>query len=113
MLGSVHRDQVDDEDERLVGTDDAAGTAFAICQHRRDRDPASSADVHAGHALVPAGDDLPLAELELERVAAVPGRVELLPGSPRDAHVVNLDDATVDSLLAATDDEVFELELVG
>ena len=80
---------------------------------RRNRDPASSADLHSGHALVPAGDDLTLAEAELERVAAVPGRVDLRSCPPRDTHVVDLHDTTCDGLLAAADDDVFKFELVG
>ena len=50
----AHAEQVDDEDERLVGADDAAGAALAVGQVRRDRDAPPAADLHAGHALVPA-----------------------------------------------------------
>ena len=75
-----HADQIDDEDQRLVRPDHPAGAALAVGQHRRDRDPPPAADLHAGHALVPARDHLALAEPELERVAAVPRGVELLAG---------------------------------
>src|SRR4051812_22997391 len=109
----AHAHEVHDEDERLVGTDDAAGAALAVGQVRRDRDAPPAADLHPGHALVPAGDDLALAELELEGVAAVPRGVELIAGRPRDAHVVDLDDLAVDRLVAVADLDVLELELVG
>ena len=55
---------------------------------RRDGEPAAAADLHALDALVPAGDDLADAEAELQRLAAVPGGVELLAGGVRDADVV-------------------------
>src|SRR6266508_2528835 len=90
--GLPHAHQVHDEHERLVGPDDAARAALAVRQVRRDRDAPAPADLHAGHALVPARDHLSLAELELERVAAIPRRVELVAGRPRDADVVDLDD---------------------
>src|SRR5579871_2419543 len=110
---SAQADQVDDEHKGLVGADDPAGAALAVAEHRRDRDPAPTADLHPRHALVPPGDDLPLAEPELERGAAIPGRVELPARAPRDADVVDLRDATLHGLLAAADDDVLELELVG
>ena len=86
------RDQVHDEHERLVGLDHAAGAALAVAEHRRDGDPPPAADPHAGHALVPAGDHLAASEAELERVAPVPGGVELLAVGPGDPDVVHLDD---------------------
>ena len=73
----------------------------------------SPADLHAGDALIPALDDLALSEAELERVATVPRRVELLAGLPRHADVVDLDDPAGDGLLAVPLDDVLELELVG
>src|SRR5512133_478644 len=109
----AHAHEVHDEDERLVGADDAAGAALAVGQVRRDRDAPPAADLHAGHALVPSGDDLALAELELEGVAAVPRGVELVARRPRDTHVVDLDDPAVDRLVAVADLDVLELELVG
>src|SRR3954468_20662278 len=110
---SAHTDEVHDEHQRLVGADDSAGTALAIGQLRRERDLAPAAPPHPRHALVPAGDDLALAELELERVPAVPGGVELLARPPRDADVVNLDHPARGRLVALADDDVVELELVG
>src|SRR6185437_10246218 len=80
--GSVDADEIDDEDERLVGADHPAGAALAVGQHRRDRDPPPAADPHPLDALIPALDDLAPAELELEGAPAIPGRVELLAGLP-------------------------------
>src|SRR3954451_24216744 len=106
-------EQVDDEDQRLVGADRAARAALAVGEVRRDRDPAPAADLHARDPLVPARDDLALAEAELERVAAVPGGVELLAVLPRHADVVDLDDLARDRLVAGALDDVLDLELVG
>ena len=80
---SVDREQVDHEHERLVRRDHAAGSAGAIGHRGRDRQLAAAADLHSLDARVPAGNHLALAELELERPAAVPGGVELLAGARR------------------------------
>src|SRR4051794_3410739 len=109
---AAHADQVHHEHGRLAGADDTARAALAVGEVRRDRDPPPPADLHAGHALVPAADHLALAEPELERVAAVPGGVELALALPRDADVVHLDDAAVDRLLPVTLDDVLDLELI-
>jgi hypothetical protein len=55
---------------------------------------AAAADIHALHALVPAGDDPPSAELELQGLAPVPARVEFFARRERDPDVVNLDHVT-------------------
>src|SRR4051794_25813521 len=110
---SPHAEQVHDEDQRLIGADDAAGAALAVGEVGRDRDPAPAAHAHAGDALVPAGDDLALAEPELEGVAAVPRGVELAAALPRDADIMHFDDLARDRLVAVADLEVLELELVG
>src|SRR4051794_18055470 len=85
---SADADEVDDEDQRGAGLDDTAGPAVAVGLVRRDGQPTAAADLHAGDALVPALDDHADAEPELQRVAAVPGGVELLAGLVGDAHVV-------------------------
>src|SRR4051812_40956367 len=105
----LHADQVDHEHERLVGPDDAARATRAVRHRRRDRDPAPPAHLHPGDALVPAPDDLPLAQPELERVAAIPRRVELLAGLVGHADVVDLDDAARGGLVALADREVLQL----
>src|SRR4030095_8273469 len=86
-------DEVDDEDQRRAGLDDAARSALAVRLVRRDRQPASSADLHAADALVPALDDHADAQPELQRVATVPGGVELLAAVVGDADVVRDDHA--------------------
>src|SRR5205085_3545120 len=68
VLANPH--QVDDEDEGLVGADGATCTPGAVAQLGWDGEPAAAADLHAGHALVPAADDHARAEAELERLAA-------------------------------------------
>jgi hypothetical protein len=57
---SANADQVHDEDEGLVRSDHPAGAALAVGEHRRDRDPPTTANPHSGHTLIPAGDDLAL-----------------------------------------------------
>ena len=52
--GPVHREQVDDEDERLVRLDHAAGAPRAVRHRRRDRQLAPAADLHPLHALSPS-----------------------------------------------------------
>jgi len=54
----------------------------------RDHELAAAATFIAGDAVVPARDDLTLTEREAERLAAVPGRVELLAVGPRDSDVL-------------------------
>src|SRR4051794_23168636 len=110
---SAHADEVHDEHERLVGPDDAARSALAVGELRRDRDPPPAADAHPDDAVVPALDDLALAEAELERVAAIPRRVELRAVLPRHADVVDLDDLAGDGLVAVALHDVLDLELVG
>src|SRR4051812_10632231 len=58
-------DEVDDEHEGRARLDDAARAAVAVRLVRRDGQPAPSADLHAGDALVPALDDHADAEAEL------------------------------------------------
>src|SRR5918993_3349371 len=88
-----HVEQVDDEHERLVRTDDAAGAARPVPQVRRDGQRAPAADPHAGDALIPPLDDLTGSEAEPEWLHAVPGGVELLARRPCDTHVVDADGA--------------------
>lgn len=84
-------EQVDHEHEGLPAFDDTTGAGGAVTQARRDGDAAAPADAHAGDTVVPAFDDLTGAEPEAERLAPVPGGVELLAGAPGDPDVVHLD----------------------
>ena len=71
--------QVDVEDERRVRRDRRRLALRAVREVGRDRQPPPAADLHPDQALVPALDDLALAERQLEgRLAALPGGVELL-----------------------------------
>src|SRR5689334_14924039 len=84
-----HVEQIDDEHQRLTALDDATRAPVAVPEVGRDGDAAAAADLHPRHALIPPGDDLATTEAELERIPAVPGRVELLAVAPRHAHVVD------------------------
>ncbi len=63
----------------------------AVAELGRDRQLTPTADLHPGHALVPAGDHLAGAEREAEGLAAVPGGVELLAVGEVDADVLDAD----------------------
>ncbi len=75
----------------LVRRDRGRSAFGPVCERRRDDQLAPSTDLHAGHALVPAGDHLSLAEGEAERFVALPGRVEFLAAVIQHAHVVDRD----------------------
>ena len=62
---------------------------------------------------IPAGDDLPLAELELERLAAIPRGVELLARGEGDTDVVHRDLRALRRLVSVADDDVVDPELEG
>src|SRR5690348_1192703 len=82
-------DEVDDEDQRRVRRDRPARALRAVAEVRRDDQLAPPADLHALHALVPAGDDLAGAEREAERLPAIPRRVELLAALVEHADVLD------------------------
>src|SRR5512135_3803692 len=109
MKDSVDAQQFHFEHQRGVRRDHAAGTARAVGQVRRDGELALAADLHARHALVPAGDDLAHAELEFEWVVAVDAGVELLavgePAGVMHGHVLAGAGGG-----AVADDEVFDDE---
>jgi hypothetical protein len=67
------------------------GAAVPVGQAWRNYQLSAAADLHALHALIPADDDLPSAELERERFAPVPASVEFLARGVRDPDIVNLD----------------------
>src|SRR4029078_2332269 len=75
---SADVEQLDVEDQRRVGRDSAAGAARAVAELRGNHERALATDLHPGDALIPTGDHLPGAELELERIVAVARAVELL-----------------------------------
>src|SRR4051794_5118041 len=109
---SSHADEVHHEDEGGAGLDDAAGAALAVRLVRGDGQPATAADLHAGDALVPALDDHADTQPELQRVAAVPGRVELLAAVVGDADVVRADEAARSRLGSVADDDVLDHEVL-
>src|SRR5258708_3058838 len=80
--GTVSRpldaEQLDLEHQRRVGGD-FPGRPLAVAEARRDGQLAATAHPHAGHPLLPATDDLPAAQLEDQRLAAIEGAVELGP----------------------------------
>ncbi len=101
--------QVDDEDQGFATLDDAAGPAAAVAHVRRDGEAAPAADLHPGHALVPAGDDPALAQGEFEGLVAVEAGIELAAvGEP--AGVVHGDKLARCRLIAITKDRVGELQ---
>ena len=85
--------------------------AVAVPEVRRDDQPAAAADLHALHALVPAGDDLADTEAEVQRCAAVVRRVELLTRGVGHAHVVHRHGAAGGGLGALALGELGDLEV--
>src|SRR5215475_9302437 len=75
---SLHPQQFHLEHERRIRRDDAAGAARAVAELGRDDQRALAADLHAGDALVPAGDHATHADRKLERLLAIDRAVELL-----------------------------------
>src|SRR3954469_7709475 len=69
--------QLDFEEQRGIRREYASRSARAVAELGRDRQLALAADLHAGHAFVPAADHVPLAEREHERLPAVLARIEL------------------------------------
>src|SRR5882672_473169 len=82
-LGPVHRllgvdrQKLDLEHERRMGRD-AGATLLSVGQRRGNREPALLSHLHPGDALIPALDDLPGTEREIERLISVARAVELL-----------------------------------
>src|SRR5688500_14438452 len=110
---SAKVEQVDDEDQGLPRRDRSTSAAVAVAEVGRDDQLAAPADLHALHAAVPAGDDVARTEPERERLAAVPGGVELLTGRERDADVVHDCGVARRGLLAGAIGDVGDLELTG
>src|SRR5581483_7431614 len=110
---SANAEQVHHEDQRLARLDDRRGAAVAVGEVRRDGQLTAAADLHPGHAAVPARDDPALAERELERGVAVPGGVELLAGRVRDTDVVHGDVVARGRLWAVALPQVLDLQIGG
>ena len=91
--------------------DHSARAPGAVGHRRRDRQLAPAADLHPLHARIPAGDHLALAELEAERLVAIPRRVELLAGRERDAGVVHGHGLPGGRLVTVADDDVLDPEV--
>ena len=90
--------------------DPGAGTPVAVGQIRRDDELSPTADPHSRNTLIPSSDDPAGTELELQRLAAVVGRVELLPAAIGHTDVVHSDSAARAGLGAVTDGEIGDIE---
>src|SRR4051794_31566456 len=99
-------DQVDDEDQRLVGTDDRRRALLAVALVRRDDDLAAAPDAHALDAAVKAGDHLLGSQPEAEGLAAVVAGVELPVVRPRDADVLDFHGVALGRHRTAAEDRV-------
>src|SRR5690606_14378400 len=108
--GSADGEQVDDEDERAT-TETMTRAGRSIAEVRRDDELSAAADAHPRDARLPAGDQA--RERELDRLAAVPARIELLPRLVVDADVVHVDAVAGLRLVAAADLDVGDDELSG
>lgn len=106
-------EQVHHEDQRLAGPDDATGATVTVGEVGGYEQLSATADLHALHAPVPALDDLPDAESERQRFAAVVGSVELLAGGVGHSDVVDDDRATGGGLRAVALDDVGDDQVGG
>src|SRR6266550_4515953 len=79
ISGGVDREQLHLEDQRRARRNHIARAAVAVAEMRRDDELALATDAHRADAFVPAFDDAPLADRKHERLAAIHGRIELLP----------------------------------
>src|SRR4051812_18564605 len=68
---TLHVEQLDFEDQRRIRRDDAGGAAGAVAELGRDDERALAADLHCGHAFIPARDDALHPDRKFERPAAV------------------------------------------
>src|SRR5690606_22212363 len=96
--------------------DHATGAARAVAQCRRDDQDAGAADLHAGHALVPALDHHARAQREDEGLVAVLAGIELgalLAVLVQPAGVVHGHVAARRRLRAVADDRVLVLQAGG
>ena len=99
-LFSGDAEQLDLEHQRRIRRDHAARAARAVREVRRNGELALAADFHAG-------DHLPPAEAEFERIVAIDARVEL-PAVGEPAGVMQGDVVTRCGDRAVADDEVFD-----
>src|SRR5487761_1113626 len=109
--GPSERNQVADEDEGLARPDQVPGAPVPVGHPRRDDQLTAATDLHAGHALVPAGDDLPGTQPEFQRAALVPAGVEFFPGGVGHPDVVDLDRIPRLGHLTVTFPDVGDLQL--
>src|SRR5574341_227802 len=105
-----HPEELHFEYQRRVRRNDAARASGSVAHLRRNGELALAADFHPLHALVPALDDLALAEVEDERITAVLAGVEFRAiGEP--AGVMHGDFLAGRGDGAGADDEIFNHKL--
>src|SRR5690606_35824985 len=102
-----------DEDESLARLDDPAGTPVAVGERGRDGQLAATAHAHTRDTPVPSRDHLTGAEAEVEGLAAVPGRIELLAAGERNPDVVHADGVARSGCIAVADRDVLAQQVRG
>lgn len=105
----VDLDELGLEDESGVGRNGVTGTAGAVAELGFDGELALLADLHAEEALIPTLDDLTLADSEVQRLATVVARIELLAAG-EGAFVVDIDVVTRLGLGARAGSENLDLK---
>src|SRR5438105_14902752 len=105
----VDLEQLDFKRQLRVGRNGAAGAAFAIAEFRRDDKLPLAADLHPGHAFVPAFDDPARTQGERERPAAILAAVEFGPVL-EPTGVVHLDGVAGLGLVAVADLQFFVIQ---
>src|SRR5690606_25148169 len=74
---SLQLEQLDFEQQRGIGRDDAARASRAVPEVRRDEQCSFTSNSHTRDPFVPAADHLAHANLERERPPTIDGAVEL------------------------------------
>ncbi|MCW2747260.1 MAG: dehydrogenase, partial [Nocardioidaceae bacterium] len=103
-------EQVDHEDQSLA-RELVTASRGTVCEVRRDRELAASADLHTRNAFLPTPNEA--LKRKLDRLATVPGRVELVAGLKLHTEVVDLDRCAWLGFSAIADNDVEDLEVDG
>src|SRR5581483_1677784 len=85
---SANVEELDVEHERRVRRDGPSRAAGAVAEVGRNDQRSRTADLHPGHALIPAANDFAGAELERKGLVAIAGAVEFLSVAIRCLRVV-------------------------
>lgn len=111
--GLADAQKVNHENQGLATFDHAACTVFAIAQMWWNGDASTATNLHSSNTLIPASNNLTLAEPETEGIVAIPRSVELFTVAPGNTHIVNFYLLTGFGFGTVANIEVFQHQLIG